>query len=283
MRPITRLTKPIISSIEDEARRLIVGWRDPQAYAFYTRLEAGGFAPNAHIDVLPEQRIIYLCVPKNASSRIKMTLSSLLGRTVKSEWEANKRKLSGLKSPKRVGLSKFHRLATDRETLRFAFVRNPYARLVSCWLSKFRDVPLIPSNPSVRSYLTWRQHNDLSLPEGLTRTLSFDQFVDLATMTAKERVDAHWHLQAGLLDMPGIELNLIGRVECFARDFMRVLDHVQASNTLRDNAIKPINPSDTGDWQDYYTSKLAKLVYKTYEIDFDWFEYPTNVTPETVV
>lgn len=283
MRPITHLTKPIISSIEDGARRLAVGWRDPQAYAFYTRLVAGGFAPNAHIDVLPDQRIIYVCVPKNASSRIKMTLSSLLGRTVKSEWEANKRKLSGLKSPKRVGLSVFHRLATDPQTLRFAFVRNPYARLVSCWLTKFRDVPLIPTNPSVRSYLAWRQHNDLSLPEGPTSTLSFDQFIDLATMTAKERVDAHWHLQAGLLDMPGIELNLVGRVESFARDFMRVLGHVQASDALRTDAIKRINPSDAGDWQNYYTSKLADRVYKTYEIDFDWFEYPTKVTPKIAV
>jgi hypothetical protein len=59
LRPITRLIKPIVSLIDDGTRRLIVGRRDPQAYAFYARLVAGGFAPNAHIDVLPEQRIIY--------------------------------------------------------------------------------------------------------------------------------------------------------------------------------------------------------------------------------
>lgn len=244
---------------------------------------AGGFAPNAHIDVLPEQRIIHLCVPKNASSRIKMALSSLLGRTVKSEWEANKRKLSGLKSPKRVGLSVFHRLATDPETLRFAFVRNPYARLVSCWLNKFCDVRLIAANPSVRSYLAWRQHNDLSLPEGPTSTLSFEQFIHLVTMTAKERVDAHWHLQADLLNMPGIDLNLIGRVEFFARDFMRVLDHAQASDALRIDAVKPINQSGNGDWAHYYTSELAERVYKAYEIDFDRFEYPNKVTSKIAV
>lgn len=283
MRRITRLTKPIISSVEDEARRLIVGWRDPQAYAFYAQLLARGYAPNAHIDVLPEQRIIYICVPKNASSRIKMTLSSLLGRTVNSEWEANRRALSGLKSPKRVGLSVFHHIATDPQSLRFAFVRNPYARLVSCWLNKFCDIPLIAANPSVRSYLAWREHNDLSLPEGPTSTLSFDRFIDFATTTAKERVDAHWHLQAGLLDMPGIDLNLIGRVEYFARDFMRVLDHAQASDTLRADAIKPVNPSANGNWQNYYTSRLAERVYKTYEIDFDWFEYPTKTALKAAI
>jgi hypothetical protein len=142
---------------------------------------------------------------------------------------------------------------------------------------------LIPTNPSVRSYLAWRQHNDVSLPEGPTSTLSFDQFIDLATMTAKERVDAHWHLQAALLDMPGIDLNLIGKVEFFARDFMRVLDHVQASDSLRVDAVKPINPSDDNDWEHYYTSELAERVYKAYEIDFDRFEYPTKMTSKISV
>ena len=54
----------------------------------------------------------------------------------------------------------------------------------------------------------------------------------LVTMTAKERVDAHWHLQADLLNMPSIDLNLIGRIEFFA-NFMRVVVHAQASDALR--------------------------------------------------
>ena len=281
MRPLTRLTKPYLNSIEDEARRLIVGCRDPQSYEFYTQLVANGFAPNTFIDVLPEQRIIYVCVPKNASSRIKMTLSALLGRTLRSDWEAHKRKLSGLKSPKRVGLTVFHRLATDPRALRFAFVRNPYARLVSCWLNKFREVPLIPAKPSVDSYLAWRQQNDPSLPEGPTNTLSFDEFINFATMTAQDRVDAHWHLQTGLLEMPGIELNLVGKVESFERDFMRVLDHVQASDALRADAIKPVNVSDLVDWRSYYTNELANRVHKAYELDFDRFQYSRKLPSES--
>ena len=261
-------------------RRLIVGWRDPQSYQFYTQLVAGGFAPNAHIDVLPEQRIIYVCVPKNASSRIKITLSALLGRNLTLEWQAHKRKLSGLKSPKRVGLTVFHCLATDPHALRFAFVRNPYARLVSCWLNKFCEVPLISAKPSVDSYLAWRQKNDPSLPEGPTNTLPFDAFINFATMTAQDRVDAHWHLQAGLIDMPGIELNLIGKVESFEQDFMRVLDHAQANDPLRAAATKPANFTYPVDWRSYYTDELANRVYKAYELDFDRFQYPRKLKSE---
>jgi hypothetical protein len=238
---------------------------------------AGGFAPNALIDVFPEQNIIHVCIPKNASSRIKMTLGMMLGHSLRSEWEAHKRKLSGLKSPKRVGLTVFHRLATDPHTLRFAFVRNPFARLMSCWLNKFRGVPLIPTNPSVSTYLAWQQQNDRSFPAGPKITLPFDQFVNFATMTARERVDAHWHLQAGLIDMPGIELNLVGKVESFENDFKRVLDHVQANDVLREASIKPVNASDQVDWRNYYTDELVSRVYKAYQLDFDRFQYPRKL------
>ena len=278
MLPITRLTKPYISLLEDGARRLIVGRRDPESYKFYQQLLTGGFAPNTHIDVLPNQRVIYVCVPKNASTRIKMTLSALLGRTVRSEWEAHKRKLSGLKSPKRVGLTVFHRLAADPLALRFAFVRNPYARLVSCWLNKFCEVPLIAANPSIDSYLGWRQQNDQSFPAGPTKTLSFNEFANFATITAHDRVDAHWHYQTGLLAMPGIELNLVGKVESFSWDFMRVLDHVQANDALRADAVKAANASGNSDWRSYYTTELANRVYKAYESDFDLFQYPRILT-----
>lgn len=149
LRPITRLAKPYISAIEAGLQHLLAAGRDPDAGVFYKRLVHGGFAPNDLIDVLPQQRIIYVCVPKNASTRIKLTLSLLLGRNMRSESDVHRRKLSGLKSPKRTGLVAFHRIATDPLALRFAFVRNPYERLVSCWLDKFRGVPLTEGRPSV--------------------------------------------------------------------------------------------------------------------------------------
>jgi len=222
---------------------------------------------------LPKHRVIYVCVPKNASSRIKITLSALLGHSVTSDWAANKRKLSGLKAPKHVGLTLFHGLATDPDALRFSFVRNPYARLVSCWTNKFRDKPLVPTYPAVDSYLAWRQNNDRSLPSGAVRTLRFEEFVNFATATADERIDSHWNLQADLLDMPGIKLNLIGKIETFDKDFMHVLDHVRADDALRTDAVKPINMSDQEGWSNYYTTELANRVYKAYERDFDRFRY----------
>jgi hypothetical protein len=274
LRPITRLAKPYISAIEAGLQHLLAAGRDPDAGVFYKRLVHGGFAPNDLIDVLPQQRIIYVCVPKNASTRIKLTLSLLLGRNMRSESDVHRRKLSGLKSPKRTGLVAFHRIATDPLALRFAFVRNPYERLVSCWLDKFRGVPLTEGRPSVASYLAWRERNDRSLPYGPAASLSFAAFVHVATATAGARVDAHWHRQAGLLDMPGIQLDLIGRIENFKQDFMRVLDHAQASAAVRAATLRRANASGPSHWWDFYTHDTAIRVYKAYEVDFDRFGYP---------
>jgi hypothetical protein len=60
--------------------------------------------------------------------------------------------------------------------------------------------------------------------------LPFESFVEFATVTADRRVNAHWNLQSGLINIPGIELNFIGRVENFQYEFTAVLDHVGADD-----------------------------------------------------
>jgi Sulfotransferase family len=273
MGPATRLYRPYLSAMEETLRRVTVGIRDPRAQAFYARLIAHGYEPNRHIDVLPDHRLIYVCVPKCASSRIKMTLSTLIGRSPQSPWEAHNRKRSGLKGPKHVGLSTFWRIAVDPSALRFSFVRNPYDRIVSCWADKFRDKPLIPGQPSIDPYLAWRQKNDGSLPHGADRTLSFSEFVSFATATAGDRIDAHWQLQVDLADMPGIALDVVGKIESFENDFGRVLDHVGADEAVRRRAVLPFNVSYRRAYPDYYTPELAARVYRAYERDFDRFGY----------
>lgn len=100
-------------------------YRNPDASAFYNELNGGGYNPNALIDALAQQKLIYINVPKCASTSIKMILSSLVGRRVASFDQLHKRIYSGLRSPFQIGVSAFHRLATDSATLRFSFVRNP--------------------------------------------------------------------------------------------------------------------------------------------------------------
>jgi Sulfotransferase family len=250
---------------------------DTRAALFYSALVSRGYDPEAHIDVLPQARLIYVCVPKCASTTIKMVLSAVAGGNAKSFERIHKRRYSGLKSPSQVGLSALYRTVSDSRTLRFSFVRNPYERLVSAWADKFRDRPLVPGDSFIDKYLRFRRQIDVTLPHGPQKTLSFADFVIFASATANRRIDAHWQVQHDILDMPGITLDLVGKVETFGADFDRVLDHL---GRYRERAVAWITPqhqSHHEPWPQYYTHTLADHVYRAYERDFDCLGYPRAI------
>jgi len=244
---------------------------------FYAELVEKGFNQVAHIDVLPQHRIIYLCIPKCASTTIRMALSALIRQTPASSEQVHLRRYSGLKSPKQVGSSAFYRLVKDQGALRFSFVRNPYDRLVSAWADKFQNKALVAGDPFIETYLKHRGTIDLSLPKNSDQTLSFADFAHFAAATADRRIDAHWQLQDDMLSVSGIGFDFIGKVESFSQDFARVMEHVGPDHARVEAVNAHFNKSRRQSWRDYYTSALADQVYRAYERDFDRLFYPRAV------
>src|SRR5262249_39128067 len=105
----------------------------------------------------------------------------------------------------------------------------------------------------------------------------FADFVTFVAAVARRRCDIHLQVQDDILSMPGITLDFVGKVETFARDFIRVLDHLRASDALRRAATSAINESSHEHWASYYTPALADRLYGAYECDFDRFAYPRAV------
>jgi hypothetical protein len=255
------------------ASQYAASWLDPPAAAFYGRLLDEAYLPDYLINVIPTHDLIYISVPKAASTRIRMTLAAVTGRfslTLKfSQWP----KPRGPQGPRSMTVRSFYRLAMNPATLRFAFVRNPYARMVSCWADKYKDKPLVPGDPYVQLYLAKRKEIDSSLPAGADRTLSFGDFVTFAAAVACLRYDIHLQVQDDLLSIPGLTLDFVGKVENFSEDFVRVLDHVKARDRIRREALAPLNKSSHEHWSKYYTPDLADRIYRAHECDFDRFAY----------
>jgi hypothetical protein len=261
-------------------RARVVNSRECRLYTpaavFFNAVRDGHFDAETYIDVLPQHKLIYLCVPKAASTTIRSILSSLeVGTPPGPPLELlYNRRCTGLRSPRLAGFSVFHRLAESAEALRFTFVRNPYARLLSTWSDRFQGKPLVEGNPSIRAYRAHRAAISHSLPDAPDQTLSFPEFVEFATATVDQRIDIHWQLQDDFATAPGLSLNLVGKVESFQTDFARVLDHIGVTNEARDRYLQQaLNPSSHEDWQDYYSDALAARVYRAYERDFDKFGY----------
>jgi hypothetical protein len=257
----------------------IARFRDPTALAYYRRLKTGGYFPDLLVNVMPKHRLIYISIPKAASTRIRATLSAMTAQRMRSLKPHRRIKYRGPYGPRSMTVSSFFRLATAADTLRFSFVRNPYARAVSCWADKFYGKPLVAGDIFVNFYLASRSEVDRSLPAGADQTLPFRDFVLFASAMAKSRRDIHIQTQDDILSMPGIKLDLIGRVESFGDDFARVLDHIGAGEAVRRDAVIPVNESHIDDWSKYYTSDLADRIYRAYECDFDRFGYPRPIIP----
>lgn len=261
-------------------------WQDPEALRFYRGVLANGYLPNNLIDVAADLGILYIANPKAACTRIRATLAFFLGRDVMSGWDAkknwqvHKRSYSGLKAP-RHDISGFYGLAKNPRALRFSFVRNPYDRMVSCWVDQYRDKPLVAGRDVyIDTYLDHRQGVSASLPAGFNETLSFPQFVEFALRTgdnARPAAAMHWHPQAKILDVPGMQLNFIGKIENFATDFDRVLDFLRADAEARAKLIEPFHFSKRKPVSAYVTPDLAEQIYSAYEEDFDRFKYPRSL------
>jgi hypothetical protein len=270
LRPIELKAKELLWIASEPVAKLF----DPLAAEFYAKLISGGYEPDLLLNVLPAHRLLYIVVPKAASTRIRQTLARVEGRYILSLKPSRRSSFRGPGGPRSMTKSSFFRLATSPDTLRFAFVRNPYARAVSCWADKFRDQPLVGGNPLIDAYLATRLELAADLPAGADRTLSFPDFVAYAAAAAQRRRDIHVQAQDSILSMPGIKLDFVGKVETFAKDFTFVLDHIGADDAVRRDAVAPINESRHDHWSVYYTPALADCIYRAYESDFDRFGYP---------
>ena len=262
LQPIETAIKHFCINATWSASMLAAERRAPAAAEFYRKLEAKTYRLD-FIKILPEQELIYLIVPKVANTRIRATLGAISGRAPR--------------TPRSMSVVSFYRLATSPTALRFAYVRNPYAKLVSLWSNLVRDLPLVPSTRMIDSYLAQRAQVDPTLPAGADKTLSFEDFITFSCAAADARFHPNFQLQSDLLTVPGIKLDFIGRLESFNTDFIRVLDHVGASEAVRRDAFVPVNASQHNSWSDYYTKDLADRVYRAYERDFDSFAYPRSM------
>lgn len=272
LQQVERMIRPYVAGFRWQFKRPLLAWLHPEALAFYQDIVAHAFKPNELIDILAERRILYIAVPKAASTRIRATLSAAIGRDTITSRKIHNRRASGLRAPRHNVLD-FYTVAMDPNALRFSFVRNPYDRLVSCWADQYRDKPLVAGDIYVDLYLKAKRELNDPLPEGADQTLPFTDFIQVVTANAERRLDMHWQLQSDILDVPGVAINHVGKIERFAEDFVRVLDHAGVKGELRRTAMQPFHSSKHGRTADYFTDALADRVYRAYERDFDGFGY----------
>lgn len=130
---------------------------------------------------------------------------------------------------------------------KFAFVRNPYDRLVSEYFFDRR----------------WNQR---------TKDLDFSAFVDyLADRLQQQKVFAHYRPQSDFVfdDNGELMVDFVGRFECLDKDWERL----QQRAGLELPALEVINRGERGSIEQYFDERLYAAVNEIYGMDFVNFGY----------
>ncbi len=153
---------------------------------------------------------------------------------------------------------------------RFAFVRNPYARLYSAYKNKIADLasPYIGVRKAI-----WRAVGNRQPPAEAPPFKAFVRYA--AEQLARSGPGWALALPGGhslLLDL--IDYSFLGRVESFEKDLATVLHSLGAPDEFHDGLDVVVGASARLPAARAYDAALAQLVHEAYRADFfETFRY----------
>lgn len=154
-----------------------------------------------------------------------------------------------------------------RGHFKFAFVRNPWDRLVSCYSQKIASGPHIPERK--RANLNPPGEEDRFHPD-----MTFAEFVEAVHATPDEEANIHFRSQYVTVCGPEgrILADFVGRFENLREDFRVVAGKIGAPGLELPHRLKSPSRQDRH-YTEFYDERLKKLVRERYQGDVDVFGY----------
>jgi len=135
-----------------------------------------------------------------------------------------------------------------KDHFKFTFVRNPWARVVSCYFNKVYGKHFAPFREC--------------------KWASFEEWVDWLAKQDLDHANIHIQRQSRFIP-PGVELDFIGRLENYEEDIKTVMARFGVYNP----AIPKLNATTHHHYSRYYNDRTRELVRKLYEEDIVRFGY----------
>jgi hypothetical protein len=173
---------------------------------------------------------------------------------------------SPLKRPSEVAA--FWEMIEDRNFFKFTFVRNPFARLMSCYLQKI-------VRPTAQRRILLQL---LDRPGDSTELISFEQFVRAIAQQRPSEMDPHWRVQWDETLQETIRHDVIGRFENFDVDLSRI--GARISPDFDAYLYRELRQATGSKPYHLITPQIAALIRETFAQDFFGFRYPLEVPEE---
>jgi hypothetical protein len=228
----------------------LVGWIRPYKYA-----RQGNIA-------MHQYNAIYIFIPKVACSSIKLAIADLIG--VPSPDQNNKLAFPHKRNYPYV---KRNEVCDKYESyFRFAFVRNPWDRVLSCYQNKIVGVREGKFGEIKLPVFMERDSNRFSLD------MSFEEFVEVLMDIPDLKADGHYRSQHTFLedDDGKMMANFIGRFESLNEDIKKIKLQIGAPEFHLPHVMKSKRDRI---YRKYYTNQTRALVEERYKRDIELFEY----------
>jgi len=253
--------------------------------------------------LIPDLNLLYQRVPKVAGTTISKILLHLLFNDPegKAIGNANVHYVIGTllpllsDYPKKYVYEKF----TSKDTFKFTFVRNPYAKLVSCYKDKIQRLQDIRTTvneaTSIAEAMETKQPHFYEEPKYILynakmraavgkepytpyspkfEVATFEEFARFICDQKNEEMEHHWEPQTVTTNWGKVDYTHIGKQESFIDDMTHVLAALGASSYLYQMLPEKLNMTKrTQTMQSYYPPALQELVYNRFLGDFQAFGY----------
>jgi hypothetical protein len=148
-------------------------------------------------------------------------------------------------------------------SFKFAFVRNPWDRLVSCYMSK-----IVRQGPGLRM----GNYGDVALRDDMT----FRDFAEAVCQISDDEANVHFRSQHVFVcdDSPGRKIlaDFVGRFEDLEKDFSYVTKTTGIRAKLP-HVVSTAEFKDSPSYRDFYDERLARMVGERYREDAEIFGY----------
>lgn len=150
----------------------------------------------------------------------------------------------------------------------FAFVRNPWDRLVSCYRDKICG--------EVSDFTAFSEKgiaHCLARFEAFAAGMSFDEFVRTVASIPDQAADEHFRSQYCFVtnSLGDVAVDFVGRYENLEADFRIVAQEIGLPATISLPRLQAAAREDH--YAAYYTGELQKIVANRFERDVDLFKY----------
>lgn len=235
------------------------------------------FASN--IIVSEKNKLVFCPIPKAANSNWKYLIRKFEGIPDYADLTtAHNPNMSGLRYLSDYSASEAQEILCSPTFFKFVFVRNPYMRLLSCYMDKFRNTDPKYVYSEYRSFLAqlfnWRYARTVNLSVDPRPT--FNAFIDELTKHEPADMNAHWMPQTIHCGIGVTPYDFIGHMEHVDVDAKRVLQKLGKQHEHFPSQQEIGFPSSGASnfvADKLYTKQLKVKVRALYDADFHILGY----------